>query len=76
MAKMHTKDTAIDGLMHMGKSSLAEICYYAHKDQYGTKGHHLLDKSVPELVSWYITHYFFDENHQCWTPVIPFENNF
>ena len=68
-----TKDTAIDKMMHMDREYLAEICYYAHKDQYGIKGHHLLDKSVPELVSWYITHYTYNEEGQHWDTIIPFD---
>lgn len=68
-----TKDTAVDKLMHIPQENLAELCYYSHKDQYGIKGIHLLDKSVPELVSWYITHYTFNEQYQCWETIIPFE---
>ena len=70
---MLTKDQAIDKLVHMNQSNLAELVYYSHKDQYGIKGHHLLDKSVPELVSWYITHYTFNETNQYWETIIPFQ---
>ena len=71
---MLTKDQAIDKLVHMNQSNLAELVYYAHKDQYGIKGHSLLNKTVPELVSWYISHYTFNENFQCWETIIPFED--
>lgn len=68
-----TKDQAIDHLMHLPQENLAEMCYYMHKDQYDVKGSYLLDKSVPELVSWIITHYSFNEEHQAWQTKIPFE---
>ena len=71
---MLTKDQAIDKLVHMNQSNLAELVYYSHKDQYGIKGHSLLNKTVPELVSWYISHYTFNENFQCWETIIPFED--
>ena len=70
---MLTKDQAIDKLVHMNQSNLAELVYYSHKDQYGIKGHHLLDNSVPELVSWYISHYTFNETFQYWETIIPFQ---
>jgi len=70
---MLTKDQATDKLVHLGQKDLAELVYYSYKDQYGIKGHHLLSKSVPELVSWYITHYTFNEDIQCWETIIPFE---
>jgi hypothetical protein len=70
---MLTKDQAIDKLVHLGQKDLAELVYYAHKDQYGIKDHKHLSKSVPELVSWYITHYTFNETFQCWETIIPFE---
>ncbi len=68
-----TKDQAIDALVHYPQQYLSELCYNAHKDQYGYKGRHLLDKSIPELVSWYITHYTFNEHCQRWETIIPFE---
>ncbi len=68
-----TKDTAVDRLMHIPQEKLAEMCYYMHKDQHGIKGHHLLEKSVPDLVSWIITHYSFNEKDQSWETIIPFE---
>lgn len=70
-----TKDEAIDRLMHSSQECLAESCYYMHKDQYGVKGTHLMNKTVPELVSWIIIHYTFNESNQCWETIIPFEEN-
>jgi hypothetical protein len=70
---MLTKDQAIDKLVHLGQNDLAELVYYAHKDQYNIKGCQYQSKSVPELVSWYITHYIFNETFQCWETIIPFE---
>ena len=48
------------------RDALAETCYYLHKDQYGTKGHHLLRYTLEELVGWLITHYRYDVKEQCW----------
>ena len=67
------KDEAIDKLMCYGEQDLRELIFDSHKDQYGVSGYHLLDKSVPELVSWYITHYIWNENKQCWESVVPLE---
>ena len=72
---MLTKDQVVDKLMHSNVDSLREMCYYAHKDHYGIKGHHLLNYSVPELVSWWISHYDWNENHQYWDTLIPFDND-
>ena len=72
---MLTKDQAIDKLVHMNQSNLAELVYYSHKDQYGIKGHHLLNYSVAELVSWWISHYDWDEKNQYWNTLIPFDND-
>lgn len=72
MNNTYTKHTAIDSMMHMPRTDLAELCYEAHKDQYGISGHHLLSKPVPELVSWYISHYTFNEDNQWWESTIPF----
>jgi hypothetical protein len=72
MATM-TRDTAIDRLMHIPQAKLYEICFYGHKDQYGTKGYHMSKYTVPELVSWFILHYNFNEAAQTWETIIPFE---
>jgi hypothetical protein len=48
------------------RNTLAETCYYLHKDQYGTKGQHLLRYTSEELVGWLLTHYYFSETDQCW----------
>ena len=69
-----TKDQAVDRLVHIPRDDLIELCYYAHKDQYGVKGRHLLDYSVPDLVSWYIVHYDWNEKGQYWESIQPFED--
>ena len=69
-----TKDTAVDKLMHISQVDLAEMCYYMHKDQYNVKGHHFLNNPVPDLVSWIITHYTYNEQEQCWESIVPFDN--
>ena len=70
--KILTKDTAVDRLVHTSHQNLYELCYYAHKDQYGYKGMHLADRTRAELVSWYLEHYDFDTNTQCWFSKQPF----
>lgn len=69
-----TKDTAVDRLMHIPQEELAEMCYYMHKDQYGVKGYHLMERSVPDLVSWIITHYSYNEHEHLWETKVPFDN--
>lgn len=70
---MLNKDQVVDKLMHSDIDILREMCYYSYKDQYGTKGQHLLTYSIPELVSWWLTHYYWDENNQYWNTKIPFD---
>lgn len=74
MRRDMTKDEAVDNLMHSKQASLAETCYELHKDQYGVKGHHLMDKSVPELVSWILTHYEWDASNERWKNKVPFSD--
>lgn len=73
LTSAHTKDTAVDKLVHMSHQDLYELCYYAHKDQYGFKGHHLARHSRAELASWYISHYDFNEKTQKWYSKLPLE---
>jgi hypothetical protein len=70
---MINKDQAINKLMYAKIDDLRETCYYAHKDHYGMKGHHLLSASKGDLVSWWVSLYDFDENKQYWVPKVPFE---
>jgi hypothetical protein len=72
---MLTKDQAIDKLMHIPKEDLYELCYESHKDQYGISGTHMYQYTVPELVSWYIIHYIWNEQKQCFESAVPFEEN-
>jgi hypothetical protein len=71
---MYTKDQIVDRMMHANVDDLRESCYFAHKDQYGIKGHHLLKYTVAQLVSWWISHYEWDEKGQLWTTITPFDN--
>jgi hypothetical protein len=68
-----TKDEAVDSLVHSGQANLAETCYELHKDQYGVKGRHLMDKSVPELVSWILTHYEWNSEKSRWESKEPLD---
>lgn len=63
---MITSDSMVDRLMHIPQEELAEMCCEAHKDQYGFKGRHLLRHTVPELVSWWVINFFWDEVSQEW----------
>lgn len=63
---MFTKDQAVDRMMHSNVDSLRETCYYAHKDHYGIKGHHMMNYTVAQLVSWWLSHYDWNEERQCW----------
>lgn len=71
---MITTDSMVDRLMHIPQEELAEMCCAAHEDQYGFKGRHLLRHTVPELVSWWVSHYFWNEETQCWESVSPVED--
>lgn len=66
LTSAYTKDTAVDKLVHMSHQELYELCYYAFNHQYGYKSTHMARFSRAELVSWYISHYDYDENKQCW----------
>ena len=68
-----TKDQAVDRLMHSDRDSLAERAYYSHKDFYGTKGHHMMNYTKEELVSWILSHFDWNEDQQIWENKVPFE---
>lgn len=64
---MKTKDQAVDCLMHARKSFLAGWVYTGYEvlyDRYPET--EFYSWSIPELVSWIISHYDFDEKHQGW----------
>ena len=67
-----TKDQVIDKLVHKSHQELYELCFFAHKDQYSYKGHHMATYTRAELVSWYIAHYYFNEKTQRWVSKQPF----
>lgn len=69
-----TKDEAVDKMMHSDRTILAETCYELHKDQYGVSGHHLMEKSVSELVSWLLAHYEWDGTNERWESKVPFSD--
>jgi hypothetical protein len=71
---MLTADQALDRLMHLPKEDLYEICYDAHRDQYGAGGSHLSAQPFSELINWYVTHYAWNETHQYWETKIPFDD--
>jgi hypothetical protein len=68
------KDQAINKLMTVPQVVLAEQVYYMHKDQYGAKGHHVMKYSVPELVSWILSHYEWNDEHQIWNTKFPLDD--
>ena len=72
MTNAYTKDTAVDRLVHNSHQKMYELCFFAHKDQYGYKGHHMATRTRAELVSWYISHYDFNEKTQRWFSKQPF----
>lgn len=69
-----TKDEAIDKLMHYPREDLYQLVYDAYKDQYNVRPRHMSNYTVPELVSWYTSHYAWDEDMQCWETIIPFND--
>lgn len=70
---MMTKDQVVDHMMRSRYEDLVETVYYSHKDQYGTKGHHLLKASKEELVSWWLSHYTWKYEDQRWETIVSFE---
>lgn len=56
------------------KDALYEMCYDAHKDQYGTKGRNLFHYTKMELINWWISHYQWNEPKQMWESMVPFDN--
>jgi hypothetical protein len=70
------KDQAINKLMTVPQVELAEKVYYMYKDQYGANGHHVMKYSVPELVSWILYHYEWNDEHQIWNTKFPLDNEF
>jgi hypothetical protein len=68
-----TKDTAVDKLMHIPHQELIDLCQHMYIDQYGYKNSNMTNMSVPELVSWIITHYEFDVDKQALKTIVPFE---
>lgn len=72
---MLDKDAAVDRLMSCDQETLAETAYYMYEDQYGSKGRHLLKYTVPEIVSWILSHYEWSYEAQCWETKIPFDDD-
>ena len=63
---------ATDKLMHMKHDELHQLVHDSYKDQYNCRPKRLSEYSVPELVSWYISHYKWNESDQMWESVVPF----
>lgn len=72
---MKTKDQAVDSLMHCSQVDLYESVQEMHKDQYGTRGRHMSRYTVSELVNWWISHYDWDQQTQCWVSNTSFDND-
>lgn len=69
------KDQAIDNLMYSDHKSLAETVYFMYKDQYGHKAHHMFHYTIPELASWIVSHYDWDERNQMWASKVPLDED-
>ena len=62
-----TYDQVVDKMMtSFSQEDLYDLCQEAHKDQYGVRGRHMVDYTIPELVSWWITHYSWNGLTQIW----------
>lgn len=63
LAKLHTAS----------REDLYEMCYDAHKDQYGVKGRHMHGYHKDQLIDWWIRHYAWNDEEQHWASCIPFD---
>jgi hypothetical protein len=64
------KDEAVDQLMATPKEILASTVQFMHQNVYGTEGAaNIMAFSVPELVSWVLSHYEWDFKEQAWAPM-------
>ncbi|WP_438980277.1 hypothetical protein [Polynucleobacter sp.] len=62
-----TYDQVVDKMMtEYSQTELFELCSESHKDQYGIRGRHMVDYTISELVSWWITHYKWNGLTQIW----------
>lgn len=69
---MLNADQAVDNLMVAYKlETLRDLVYNCYKDQYGALGYHVMGYEKPELVSWVLNHYYWDEPTQKWTTKFP-----
>ena len=69
--KKKTADQALDELMLGEWQDLYESCYAAYKDFYNTRGFHLFGYSYSELANWWVSHFYWNQNHQRWDNKIP-----
>ena len=62
----NTRDTAVDAMMQLKKETLQSIVCSASQELYGHVPSATDFMTVPELVSWWIWHYEFNETTQEW----------
>ena len=63
---LDTRDTAVDAMMHLKKETLQSLIGSASRELYGHVPSAIDFMTVPELVSWWIWHYEFNETSQEW----------
>lgn len=69
-----TYDQVVDKMMtSFSQVELYDMCQEAHKDQYGTRGRHMANYTIGELVSWWISHYRWNGLAQVWESITAFE---
>lgn len=72
MTTWMSADEAVDHLMHLTREDLSEIVWDAYKDQYNVRPRHMSNYTHSELVSWYLSHYEWNEGEQFWQSIVPF----
>jgi hypothetical protein len=72
MTTWMSADEAADRLMCMSHDDLREIVWDAYKDQYNVRPRHMSNYTHAELVSWYLSHYDWNEGEQFWQSIVPF----
>lgn len=66
MSNHLTKDTAVDKMMYCDRVSLRKLVQDEYQKIYGFRNLSFYKLTVPELVSWILYHYDFDETSQEW----------
>lgn len=72
MTTWMTIDQVVDRLMTTDRNSLFELVWDSYKDQYNVRPKHMYNYTQAELVSWFLSHYRWDVDNQCWESIVPF----